>query len=71
MLVASRSRLDQPSKREEVRRTGVYRLVGPDPADSSRQLVYVCESDIEESIIGSPAAAHSTGRAQQDRPSAP
>ena len=45
MLVAPRSQLDQLSKREEVRRTGVYLLVGPDPDDPSRQLVYVGESD--------------------------
>ena len=31
VLVAPRSQLDQLSKREEVRRTGVYLLVGPDP----------------------------------------
>ena len=36
---------DQLSKREEVRRTGVYLLVGPDPDDSSRQLVYIGETD--------------------------
>ena len=54
VLVAPRSQLDQLSKREEVRRTGVYLLVGSDPDDPSRQLVYVGESDIEESIIGSP-----------------
>ena len=29
-LVATRSQLDQFSKREEVRRTGVYLLVGPE-----------------------------------------
>ena len=45
VLVAPRSQLDQLSKREEVRRTGVYLLVGPDPDDPSRQLVYVGESD--------------------------
>ena len=36
---------------EDVRRTGVYLLVGPDPDDPSHQLVYVGESDIEENII--------------------
>jgi len=45
VLVAPRSQLDQLSKREEVRRTGVYLLVGPDPGDPSRRLVYVGESD--------------------------
>ena len=33
VLVALLSQLDQLSKREEVRRTGVYLLVGPDPDD--------------------------------------
>jgi hypothetical protein len=28
-----------------VRRTGIYLLVGPDPDDSSRQLVYIGEGD--------------------------
>jgi len=45
VIVAPRSQLDQLSKREEVRRTGVYLLVGPDPDDSSRQLVYIGETD--------------------------
>ncbi len=31
--VLVRSQLDQLNKREEVRRTGVYLLVGPDPDD--------------------------------------
>jgi len=33
VLVASRSQFDQRSQREEVRRTGVYLLVGPGPDD--------------------------------------
>lgn len=45
VIVAPRSRLDQLSKREEVRRTGIYLLVGPDPVDSSRQLVCIGEGD--------------------------
>jgi hypothetical protein len=45
IIVAPRSQLDQLSKREEVRRTGVYLLVGPDPDDSLRQLVYIGEGD--------------------------
>ena len=52
-LVAPRSQLDQLSKTEDVRRTGVYLLVGPDPDDPSRRLVYVGESDNGKSIIGS------------------
>jgi hypothetical protein len=45
VLVAPRSQLDQLSKREEVRRTGVYPLVGPDPDDPSRALAYIGEGD--------------------------
>ena len=37
--------LDQLSKREEARRTGVYLLVGPDPDDPSRALTYIGEGD--------------------------
>src|SRR5450759_3116392 len=45
VLVAPRSQLDQLSKREEVRRTGVYLLVGPDPDDPSRALASIVEGD--------------------------
>ena len=45
VLVAPRSQLDQLSKREEVWRTGVYLLVGPDPDDPSRALAYIGEGD--------------------------
>ena len=45
VIVAPRSQLDQLSKREEARRTGVYLLVGPDPDEASRQLVYIGEGD--------------------------
>lgn len=45
VLVAPRSQLDQLSKREEVRRTGAYPLVGPDPDDPSRTLAYIGEGD--------------------------
>jgi len=43
VLVAPRAQLDQLSKREEVRRTCVYLLVGPDPDDPSRALAYIGE----------------------------
>ena len=43
MLVAPRSQLDQLGKREEVRRTGVYLLVGPEPDDPSRALASIGE----------------------------
>ena len=45
VLVAPRSQLDQLSKREEARRTGVYLLAGPDPDDPSRALAYIGEGD--------------------------
>lgn len=45
VVVAPRSQLDQLSKRDEVLRTGVYLLVGPDPNDPSQQLVYIGEGD--------------------------
>jgi len=45
VLVAPRSQLDQLSKREEVRRTGVYLLAGSDPDDPSRALAHVGEGD--------------------------
>lgn len=44
VLVAPRSQLDQLSKREEVRRTGVYLLAGPDADDPSRARVYIGEA---------------------------
>ena len=43
MLVAPRSQLDQVSKSGEVRRTGVYPLVGLDPDDPSRALASIGE----------------------------
>jgi hypothetical protein len=45
VLVAPRAQLEQLSKREEVRRTGVYLLVGPDPDDATKTLVYIGEGD--------------------------
>ena len=43
--VAPRSQLDQISMREEVRRTGVYLLVGPNPDDPSQALACIGEGD--------------------------
>ncbi len=43
VLIAPRSQLDQLSEREEVRRTGVYLPVGPDPDDPSRVLTRTAE----------------------------
>ncbi len=45
VLVAPRSRRGQLSKREEVRRTGVCLLVGPDPDDLLWALAYIGEGD--------------------------
>jgi hypothetical protein len=45
VLVAPRSQLDQLTKREEVRRTGVYLFVGSDPDDPSRALASIGEGD--------------------------
>ena len=45
VLVAPRSPLDQLSRREEDRRTGVHLLVGPDPDDRSRALASIGEGD--------------------------
>jgi len=70
LLVAPRSQLDQFSKRERVRRTGVYLLVGPDPDDPSRALASTGEGDNVlraaappepergQGLLGAPANVH-------------
>jgi hypothetical protein len=45
IIVAPRSQLAELAKREEVRRTGVYCLVGPDPENALRDAVYFGEGD--------------------------
>jgi len=45
VIVAPRSQLSALAKRDEVRRTGVYLLVGPDPEDPVETKVYVGEAD--------------------------
>ncbi len=45
VLVASRTQLSQLAKREEVRRTGVYCILGSDPENPSRDIVYIGEGD--------------------------
>jgi hypothetical protein len=45
ILVAPKATLPDLLQREETNRTGVYCLVGPNPADPSRNLVYVGEGD--------------------------
>jgi hypothetical protein len=44
-LTGPRSRLPELVKRPECSRTGVYFLVGPDPDNTARSLVYIGESD--------------------------
>ncbi|MFO1064302.1 MAG: GIY-YIG nuclease family protein [Pirellulales bacterium] len=45
IIVAPRSMLAELAKREEVKRTGVYVLLGPDPENPARDKVYVGEGD--------------------------
>lgn len=45
IIVAPRTQLAELAKREEVRRTGIYCLVGPDPEIQSREVVYIGEGD--------------------------
>lgn len=45
IVVAPRAQLAELAKREEVRRTGVYCLVGPDPENTLRDAVYFGEGD--------------------------
>ncbi len=53
VLVAPRPQLDQLSKREESRRTGVCLRVGPDPDDLSRTSAHIGEGD---NVLGSCSA---------------
>lgn len=45
VVVAPRTSLPLLKTRDEAKRTGVYLLLGPDPADPARERVYVGESD--------------------------
>lgn len=45
IIVAPRSMLAELAKREEVKRTGVYCLLGPDPENPTRDKVYIGEGD--------------------------
>jgi len=45
VIVAPRPRLADLANRSEVRRTGIYCLVGPDPDNPNRERVYVGEGD--------------------------
>lgn len=44
-LTGPRTKLSELVKRPECSRTGIYFLVGPDPENTSRSLVYIGESD--------------------------
>ena len=45
IIVAPRAMLAELAKREEVKRTGVYCLLGPDPENPARDKVYLGEGD--------------------------
>ncbi|MFC2991299.1 hypothetical protein [Halomonas tibetensis] len=45
VLTGPRSKLSELVQRPECGRTGIYFLVGPDPENSLRPLVYIGESD--------------------------
>ena len=45
LLVSPRTLLKDLAKREEITRTGIYILAGPDPEDFSREVIYVGEGD--------------------------
>jgi hypothetical protein len=45
VTAASRSNLDALLKREELERTGIYILIGDNPEDSSKPMVYIGEGD--------------------------
>jgi hypothetical protein len=52
VVVAPRSRLPDLIVRPEARRTGVYFLVGPDPEDALRTMIYIGESDsVRERLV--------------------
>ena len=44
-LVAPRTMLKELAKREEITRTGIYVLAGPDPENPSQDMIYVGEGD--------------------------
>jgi hypothetical protein len=45
VIVSPRSQLDQVATRPEAKRTGVYLLIGTDPENGARDLVYIGEGD--------------------------
>ena len=45
VIVAPRAMLADLAKREEVKRTGVYCLLGPDPENPTRDSIYIGEGD--------------------------
>lgn len=61
VLETPRSRLAEALKRNEARRTGVYLLLGDDPDNPSRQMVYVGEGD----TVGHRVRAHATDESKE------
>lgn len=51
VLVTPRSQLADVAKREEMSKTGVYLLVGPDPEKPGRERVYIGEADCVKSRL--------------------
>jgi hypothetical protein len=45
IIVAPRSQLANLAERDEVKRTGIYCLIGPDPENPTRDIVYIGEGD--------------------------
>ncbi|WP_220498053.1 GIY-YIG nuclease family protein [Rhodopirellula sp. JC639] len=45
MLVSPRTKLAELAKRDEITRTGIYVLAGPDPENPSGEIVYIGEGD--------------------------
>ena len=60
ILVAPRAQLADPVKRNEAHRTGIYLLVGDDPAASGQSRVYVGEAD----SVGKRLVQHSRDEAK-------
>ncbi|MCC9601004.1 hypothetical protein LOC67_10650 [Stieleria sp. JC731] len=65
LLVAPRTKLADLAKREEIVRTGVYILAGPDPENPSGEIVYIGEGDSVFKRLGltTRTSAKSFGRA--------
>jgi hypothetical protein len=56
VLVSTQSTFGRLLKRQEVDRTGIYILYGPDPKDPLRMRAYIGEADSVKDRIGDSAA---------------